>query len=616
MKRSKLTVYKIERGKLKMERIEVLKEINGDINTYLKAKQNIYRGKVFAVVRPNRIDKFFKTKRGANGYIEKQSNVSWYDEITFEMYCPGTNLEIIEIKESELVDITKDSNIWYQAFLSCAIHHNSNYSKLGLEYYIKEHLNEDTEVYNYAVKQLENLKNDIVIEKPEAKEEVKENENIITLDINLNGDNNILEVEEVENNIINNIDVEIIENKEKNGIELKFNDIPNVEIRTELKNNGFRWHRLKKVWYAKQTQKILNFVNILKAPKNKEVEKVEIVEEPEVIEAVEVIKTVDNAVVEMDKHLSSVIEKVEDNKENNTIKSPKAKRKTKKEIEREKREIYIKELAEKREHIKNIFKDSNLCSNEREYILYAFKHINNINNLTHVNDLIMEHYNEFIKFIEKAIKVKNVFGEITHDYLLMDIKDIKPTQKESNIKRLKNITESANNVVELNRSIEANRDILACADNNINNSNVIDFKSRLSSRNSANNGNAKEQIEKPEKPINGSNKDTNIVNYKKHNINLKNINKKYKGVRLCVCGAILKTQEENECGICNSCINYVMEMYFNGSLKNKYPELYNMMKEEETQLLKSYKDGTLKEKNIYMYNVIDNTYKNLSFRKE
>ena len=58
------------------------------------------------------------------------------------------------------------------------------------------------------------------------------------------------------------------------------------------------------------------------------------------------------------------------------------------------------------------------------------------------------------------------------------------------------------------------------------------------------------------------------------------------------------------------------QMYFNGSLKNKYPELYNIMKEEETQLLKSYKDGTLKEKNIYMYNVIDNTYKNLSFRKE
>ena len=436
-----------------MERIEVLKEINGDINTYLKAKQNIYRGKVFAVAGSNRIDNFFKTKRGANGYIERQKNISWYDEITFEMYCPGTNLEIIEIKESELVDITKDLNIWYEVFISCAIHHNSNYSKLGLEYYIKEHLNEGTEVYNYAVKQLENLKNNIVIEKPEVKEEVKENENIITLDINLNGDNNIL-------------DVEIIENKEKNGIELKFNDIPNVEIRTELKNNGFRWHRLKKVWYAKQTQKILDFVNILKAPKNEEVEKVEIVENIEAVEVIEepeVIEAVDNAVVEMDKHLSSVIEKVEDNKENNTIKSPKAKRKTKKEIEREKREIYIKELAEKREHIKNIFKDSNLCSNEREYILYAFKHINNINDLTHINNLIMEHYNEFIKFIEKAIKVKNVFGEITHDYLLMDIKDIKPTQKESKIKRLKNITESANNVVVTEAILNSNID----ADNRI-----------------------------------------------------------------------------------------------------------------------------------------------------
>lgn len=600
-----------------MERIEVLKEINGDINTYLKAKQNIYRGKVFAVAGSNRIDKFFKTKRGANGYIEKQKNISWYDEITFEMYCPGTNLEIIEIKESELVDLSENIEAWFNALKAVFSGSNFRYSLDGLQSYADKYLNKETYVYKYVIEQLKNIKENNNLDISEIKEELKlkENENIITLDINLNGDNNILEAEEVENNIIN-IDVEIIENKEKNGIELKFNDIPSVEIRTELKNNGFRWHRLKKVWYAKQTQKILDFVNTLKAPKNEEVEKVEIVEEPEVIEAVEVIKTVDNAVVEMDKHLNSVIEKVEDNKENNTIKSPKAKKKTKKEIEREKREIYIKELAEKREHIKNIFKDSNLCSNEREYILYAFKHINNINNLTHVNDLIMEHYNEFIKFIEKAIKVKNVFGEITHDYLLMDIKDIKPTQKESKIKRLKNITESANNVVELNRSIEANRDILACADNNINNSNVIDFKSRLSSRNSYNNGNAKEQIEKPEKPINGSNKDTNIVNYKKHNINLKNINKKYKGVRLCVCGAILKTQEENEWEICDDCCNYVMEMYFNGTLKNKDPELYNMMKEEETQLLKSYKDGTLKEKNIYMYNVIDNTYKNLSFRKE
>lgn len=200
-----------------MERIEVLKEINGDINTYLKAKQNIYRGKVFAVAGSNRIDEFFKTKRGANGYIEKQKNISWYDEITFEMYCPGTNLEIIEIKESELVDLSENIEAWFNALKAVFSGSNFRYSLDGLQSYADKYLNKETYVYKYVIEQLKNIKENNNLDITEIKEELKENENIITLDINLNGDNNILEVEqieEVENNIIN-IDVEIIENKEK-----------------------------------------------------------------------------------------------------------------------------------------------------------------------------------------------------------------------------------------------------------------------------------------------------------------------------------------------------------------------------------------------------------------
>ena len=47
-------------------------------------------------------------------------------------------------------------------------------------------------------------------------------------------------------------------NEEKNGIELYFEEIPTPEERKELKENGFRWHGLKKCWYksaSKQEKK-------------------------------------------------------------------------------------------------------------------------------------------------------------------------------------------------------------------------------------------------------------------------------------------------------------------------------------------------------------------------
>ena len=42
-------------------------------------------------------------------------------------------------------------------------------------------------------------------------------------------------------------------NKKLNGIELIFQEKPATEILTTLKENGFRWHRQKKLWYAKVT---------------------------------------------------------------------------------------------------------------------------------------------------------------------------------------------------------------------------------------------------------------------------------------------------------------------------------------------------------------------------
>ena len=42
-------------------------------------------------------------------------------------------------------------------------------------------------------------------------------------------------------------------NTEHNGVEIRFDTKPDIATRGTLKENGFRWHAKKKLWYAKQT---------------------------------------------------------------------------------------------------------------------------------------------------------------------------------------------------------------------------------------------------------------------------------------------------------------------------------------------------------------------------
>lgn len=44
------------------------------------------------------------------------------------------------------------------------------------------------------------------------------------------------------------------ENKQFNGIEVIFEEKPSRETLDTLKANGFRWHRQRKLWYAKDTE--------------------------------------------------------------------------------------------------------------------------------------------------------------------------------------------------------------------------------------------------------------------------------------------------------------------------------------------------------------------------
>lgn len=66
-------------------------------------------------------------------------------------------------------------------------------------------------------------------------------------------------------------------NKEHNGIEISFDTKPAADIRSTLKENGFRWHKAKSLWYAKQNAQRLELAEILaegkQTPKAKKAEK-------------------------------------------------------------------------------------------------------------------------------------------------------------------------------------------------------------------------------------------------------------------------------------------------------------------------------------------------------
>ena len=56
----------------------------------------------------------------------------------------------------------------------------------------------------------------------------------------------------------NNIHINF--NEEKNGIEIKFDKKPSQEMLENLKLNGFRWSKYKKIWYAKDTEECREFI--------------------------------------------------------------------------------------------------------------------------------------------------------------------------------------------------------------------------------------------------------------------------------------------------------------------------------------------------------------------
>lgn len=53
------------------------------------------------------------------------------------------------------------------------------------------------------------------------------------------------------------ITVKVVLNEEHKGIELTFSAKPEARFLAELKENGFKWHNQRKLWYAKQSEKTI-----------------------------------------------------------------------------------------------------------------------------------------------------------------------------------------------------------------------------------------------------------------------------------------------------------------------------------------------------------------------
>lgn len=103
-----------------------------------------------------------------------------------------------------------------------------------------------------------------------------------------------------------------IRNEEKNGIELYFEGIPTPEERKELKENGFRWHGLKKCWYksenyTKSDKKETKELKTLKKLTTEEVEELakELWKDKKmqefIIDKYDFYKTNDNLIIEFEK---------------------------------------------------------------------------------------------------------------------------------------------------------------------------------------------------------------------------------------------------------------------------------------------------------------------------
>lgn len=222
------------------------------INSYpeyaKEALENVYRGKVFIVFQPyrNTIEKIAKTKRGAEGYIKKQQAFTYYDEYTNELVTCGSGLTVLEIDPTQIENPQTSKTLWYRFMKE---YHGQTWYYDNIVKMAKQ-MNVSDDVMEYVLQSVEDMKNNrglTVLE--EAEQPTTQQE--------------MPQPKEAKQEQQADVKATYTLNEQLNGIEIAFTSIPSEEVRNELKTNGFRWSKYKKVWYAKQSEERLQFAKML-----------------------------------------------------------------------------------------------------------------------------------------------------------------------------------------------------------------------------------------------------------------------------------------------------------------------------------------------------------------
>lgn len=241
----------------------ILNKINTSVYEMERLTGSFYRGKCYIVTSSfGQIKSVAKTKRGAEGYIKRNENFSYYDEYTQELCYPDANCQIVEIKENEVVGFN-DYNLW---FTELKTYMGRPYQLSNLDYYMKYVT--DSEVLSYIKENIKSIKSNNGVFIPENLLKVEETETIEEVEVVEEKQ----EVEETKNETIE--DVKIVLNEDKNGVEIYFSGKPSEDVRNNLKSNGFRWSKYNKCWYAKQSEDTLNFANSLTDTTEEEIKQI------------------------------------------------------------------------------------------------------------------------------------------------------------------------------------------------------------------------------------------------------------------------------------------------------------------------------------------------------
>ncbi|MGG3987473.1 hypothetical protein [Bacillus smithii] len=236
----------------------LLSAINSDPSLAARALKNLYRRKTYAVGRPNgHIDTFKKTKRGAEGYIKREQQGSYYDDYLQEMVSYGSDMFYEEIKEQDILNPAESLVIWFRYLKS--IQGQSYLYDQALK--IMKSLSVSEEVKNYVITGIDDMKNNrglIIIEEEPTEELEEKNET--------QQQQTAPEAQQPNQESENHSEAVTATyrlNEEKNGVELYFSGKPSEEIRNVLKAHGFRWSRNKKCWYAKQSDETISLAKQL-----------------------------------------------------------------------------------------------------------------------------------------------------------------------------------------------------------------------------------------------------------------------------------------------------------------------------------------------------------------